>query len=75
MSAEPERREETAQQRAGRDPIGMQRDWLHAHEENTGQETLEGAIDVATNTDTEAISDAAKRETEARDQHIRTRFG
>lgn len=75
MSVNPDRHEETSQERAERDPIGMQRDWLHAHEENTGEETLEGAIDVATNTDTEAISDAARSEARERDQHIRTRFG
>jgi hypothetical protein len=75
MSANPERHEETPLERAERDPIGLQRDWLHAHEENTGQETLEGAIDVATGTDPQAPAEAGAREAQERDRVIRSQFG
>ncbi len=75
MSANPERHEETPLERAERDPIALQRDWLHAHEENTGQDTLEGAIDVATGTDPQAHAEAGTREALERDRVIRSQFG
>jgi hypothetical protein len=75
MSATPDRHEETPLERAERDPIGLQRDWLHANEEETGQETLEGAINAATGADSEAIGEAGKREAQERERIIRTQFG
>jgi hypothetical protein len=75
MTAESERHEETPLERAERDPIGLQRDWLHATEEGTGQETLDGAIDVATGADPHAVSEQGKREEQERQRAIRAQFG
>ncbi len=75
MSATPDRHPETPLERAERDPIGLQHDWLHAHEENTGQGTLEAAIDVATGTDPAITTEAGAREAQERDRIIRTQFG
>jgi hypothetical protein len=75
MSATPDRHAETPLERAARDPIGLQHDWLHAHEANTGQETLEGAIDIATGTDPATTAEAGAREAQERDRIIRTQFG
>ncbi len=75
MTTGPDRHEETPQERAERDPIGLQRDWLHATEEGTGQETLDGAIDVATGTDPQAVSEQGKREEQERQRAIRAQFG
>jgi hypothetical protein len=75
MTANPERHEITPLERADRDPIGLERDWLHAHEENTGQETLEGAIDVATGANPQAPAEQGAREAQERDRIIRSQFG
>ena len=75
MSTEPERYKETPLERAERDPIGLQHDWLHATEEATGQDTLEGAIDAATGTDPHAAREAGAHEARERERIIRTRFG
>jgi hypothetical protein len=75
MSANPERHEETPLERAERNPIGLEDAWLHAHEENTGQDTLEGAIDVATGTDPQAPAEAGAREEQERQRAIRAQFG
>jgi hypothetical protein len=75
MTTESEHHKETPLERAERDPIGLQHDWLHATEEATGQETLERAIDAATGADPDAISEASKREAQERERAIRSQFG
>ena len=42
------RHAEDREERAARHPIAAEDAWLRATEETTGQDTLEGAIDVAT---------------------------
>ena len=75
MSTEPDRRDETPLERAERDPIGLQHDWLHATEEGTGEETLDRAIDAATGADPQAPINAGTQEARERERDIRTRFG
>jgi hypothetical protein len=75
MTAEPERHDEHPPERTERDPVGMQRDWLHATEEGSGQDTLNGAIDVAIGTDPDAPPAEGAREEQERQRAIRTQFG
>jgi hypothetical protein len=75
MSTAPERHEETPLERAKRDPIGLQHDWLHATEEGTGEDTLDRAIDAATGTDPQAPIDAGAQQAKERERLIRTQFG
>jgi hypothetical protein len=51
MATDETRHREEPEERAKRDPIGLQHDWLTATEDGTGQSTLEEAIDVATGGD------------------------
>lgn len=75
MSMDHEPRAETPLDRAERDPIGLQHDWLHANEADTGEETLERAIDAATGADSEAIGASARQDAQERERRIRTQFG
>ena len=55
--AHPDRRDEAPRELASRDPIGFEDKWLRATEDETGQDTLEGAIDVATGADPRGVDD------------------
>lgn len=74
MASEKQQRE-TPLERAQRDPTGIQRDWLTATEEGTGQATLEEAIDVATGGDPQPPLPSAAPETDHRGRPIVDRFG
>lgn len=75
MATPDTRDQEDPQERAERDPRGLQHDWLTATEEDTGQSTLEEAIDVATGDDPRSplLPDIPEGDSEGRS--ITKRFG
>ena len=62
-------------ERAEREPTEVEHDWLHATQEDTDQDTLEGAIDVSTGRDPAVPRREAARADREREREIRSRFG